>query len=188
MEKRIRIYNKEVSYLLKKSNRAKRMRIAVYHDGKIIVTIPDKALKINIEKYIQSKSKWIESKINFYNRFRNNGKMNSLKFNDLNKNKALFFITKRLNLLKSKYKLNHNLVTIKNQKTIWGSCSRRNNLSFNFKILLLKPNIREYIIAHEFCHLKIKNHSRKFWLLVGKILPNYKLIKEESRRYNLNIS
>jgi len=187
MEKKIRIYNKKISYFLKRSDRAKRMRIAVYHDGKIVATIPQHLHNKEIEKYIVNKSKWIKSKLNYYNNLRKNENLDFIKFNDHNKNKALLLVNARLKYFKSKYKCIYNSISIKNQKTIWGSCSRKNNLSFNFKILLLKPKIRDYVIVHEFCHLKIKNHSRKFWILVENILPDYGKIKEKLIKYNLSL-
>jgi len=187
MEKKIEIYNKKVSYFLKKSNRAKRMRIAVYHDGKVIVVVP-KYLQYNlIKRFLVHKSKWINSKLSFYTNLSKRKQIKSIQINNTNKNKALLMVKNRLKFFKLKYKFEYNQVSIKNQKTIWGSCSSRNNLSFNFKILLLKPNLRDYIIVHELCHLRIRNHSRKFWILVETILPDYRKIKEQLSEYNLNL-
>jgi len=165
------------------------MRIAVYHDGKIVVTVPKLSYNNEFEKkYIVNKSKWIDSKLAFYNNLR---KDNNLDFKNINfkdyKDKAFSLVETKLKYLQTKYKYRYNSVSIKNQKTIWGSCSRKNKLSFNFKIALLKPKIREYVIVHEFCHLKMKDHSRKFWLLVEKMIPDYKEIKEKMIRYDLGI-
>jgi len=188
MEKKIRIYNKRISYFLKNSTRAKRMRIAVYHDGKVTVTIPKNLHKnIEVEKYILNKSKWIDSKLAFYSNLRKKEKIKPIKFNVNNKKKALGLIKERIKNFQTKCKFDFDQIRIKNQKTIWGSCSRRNNLSFNFKILLLKPKIRDYVIVHELSHCKIKNHSRKFWLQVEKVLPGYKDIKEGLNKYSLSL-
>ena len=78
-----------------------------------------------------------------------------------------------------------NRVSIRNQKTRWGSCSTKGNLNFNYKILFLEPEMRDYIIVHELCHLKEFNHSRKFWMLVEKILPDYLEIKKELKQQGL---
>jgi predicted metal-dependent hydrolase len=72
-------------------------------------------------------------------------------------------------------------ISIRNQKTRWGSCSRRGNLSFNYRLIYLPPAHQDYIIAHELCHLGQFNHSKDFWALVAHAVPNAKLIRKELR-------
>ncbi|MCU0660293.1 MAG: M48 family metallopeptidase [Candidatus Pacebacteria bacterium] len=83
------------------------------------------------------------------------------------------------------YKFKFNKVSIKNQKTRWGSCSKRGNLNFNYKIALLPEKLAEYVVVHELCHLGQFNHSQKFWNLVAKTMPDYLDIKEELKRSGL---
>ena len=73
-------------------------------------------------------------------------------------------------------------VFIKNHKSRWGSCSERGNLNFNYKLIFLPPQVVDYIIAHELCHLKEFNHSPKFWALVEQTIPNHRAIRAELRR------
>ncbi|MDR3628564.1 MAG: M48 family metallopeptidase, partial [Ignavibacteriaceae bacterium] len=75
-----------------------------------------------------------------------------------------------------------NKVTIRNQKTRWGSCSARGNLSFNFNLVRYRKEIIDYVIVHELCHLKEMNHSNKFWNLVEKICPDYKALRRELKK------
>lgn len=66
-----------------------------------------------------------------------------------------------------------NMIRIKNQKTIWGSCSWKNNINYNLKLILAPLNIIDYIVVHEVCHLKHRNHSKAFWNQVNGLMPDY---------------
>ncbi len=83
------------------------------------------------------------------------------------------------------YQFNIKRVTIKNQKTRWGSCSKKGNLNFNYKIALLPPAMADYVIVHELCHLGEFNHSKNFWNLVAKTIPNHKTIRKQFKKISL---
>jgi len=70
-------------------------------------------------------------------------------------------------------------VVIKDQKTIWGSCSKKGNINLNWKLVIAPVEIIDYVIVHELCHLKVMNHSKEFWNLVASVLPNCR----ESRKW-----
>jgi predicted metal-dependent hydrolase len=70
-------------------------------------------------------------------------------------------------------------VAIKNHKSRWGSCSKNGNLNFNYKILFLPPQLSDYVIVHEICHLKEFSHARSFWNLVGETIPSYKELRKQ---------
>ena len=88
-------------------------------------------------------------------------------------------VHERLEYWNGFYNLKYNRVSIKNQKTCWGSCSGKNNLNFNYKIIFLPQPLMDYVIIHELCHLKEMNHSRAFWGHVAKTVPDHK----EKRRH-----
>jgi predicted metal-dependent hydrolase len=71
-------------------------------------------------------------------------------------------------------KLYPNDIKIKEQKSIWGSCSSRNNINYNWKLIMAPLPVLDYIVVHELCHLKHRDHSKNFWNLVGLITPDYK--------------
>lgn len=68
-------------------------------------------------------------------------------------------------------------ITIREQKTRWGSCSSEKNLNFNWKLILAPPEVLDYVVVHELCHLKEMNHSKAFWDEVGKVMPEYETYK-----------
>ncbi len=65
-------------------------------------------------------------------------------------------------------------ISIRDQKTRWGSCSSKKNLNFNWRLLMAPPAVLQYVIIHELTHLEQMNHSKKFWSLVAKRCPDYK--------------
>lgn len=185
MKKQISIQGKKLAYTLRKSKRARRMRIAVYTDSAIVVTTPFSLQQTIIEQFIREKSGWLISKIAFFKQFKgrsifSNNKKDYLK----HKESAYTLAIERVNHFNKIYNFKFNKINIKNQKTRWGSCSRKGNLNFNYKIALLPRRIADYIIVHEVCHLGEFNHSKKFWKLVEKAIPNYTQIRDELKNGN----
>lgn len=78
-------------------------------------------------------------------------------------------------------------ITIRNQKTRWGSCSQIGNLNFNCHLMEMPTEILDYVVVHELCHRKQMNHSRLFWMEVEKVLPDYQVrqrwLKQNGGRY-----
>lgn len=79
----------------------------------------------------------------------------------------------------------HNKLTIKDLKSKRWSCTRDQKIVLNLKLLHLPKIFLEYVIAHEVCHLKVKNHSHKFWNLVWLHFPNYKEVRKELKKYKI---
>jgi predicted metal-dependent hydrolase len=69
-------------------------------------------------------------------------------------------------------------VGIKSYKARWGSCSSKEKVDFNWKIIMASNRIVDYVVAHELCHLKHHDHSPKFWKAVEKLIPDYAICKE----------
>lgn len=84
------------------------------------------------------------------------------------------FILKRVQELAQIYGFSYNRVSIREQSTRWGSCSSEKNLNFNWKLILAPPEILDYVIIHELAHTVELNHSKSFWNLVEKVMPNYR--------------
>lgn len=181
------ILNKEKKNIeLRRIKGSLSLSIRVYPNSKVIVFAPYFIPKIIITHFLNSKKKWIEKKIKFWENsnhlFINKNNSDYLK----DKEKALELITQRIDYFNNFYKFNYNKVSIRNQKTRWGSCSKKANLSFNFRLIYLPEKIRDYVIVHELCHLKELNHSSNFWTLISKTIPDYKLRRRELKKILIN--
>lgn len=80
--------------------------------------------------------------------------------------------------------ISFNRVFVKNQKRCWGSCSTGRNLSFNWRIVLLPPELADYVIFHELAHLKQMNHSSGFWTELEKLYPGSQIYKKLLKKYD----
>lgn len=98
------------------------------------------------------------------------------------RNQAKLIIPERVKHLAEKYGFVTGKISIRTQKTRWGSCARNGNLSFNSKLMMFDPSIIDYVIIHELCHLREMNHSQKFWDEVAAIIPEYKKIKSKLKK------
>lgn len=180
MSRRIKINDKQIDYKIRKSQRAKRLRVAVYCDASVVVTLPSTADENIVEKFLKEKANWLLEKISYFNDHKNKA-FNNLSDDDFFKKKDKAY--KIVEDIVKKYNKNNefriNNIKIKNQKTRWGSCSKKGNININYKIVYLQKKMAEYIVVHELCHLKEFNHSNKFWTLVASKLPDYLDIRKE---------
>jgi len=180
-EKQIEINERKISYTVKNSRRAKGIRLAISCDGGVKVTAPYFLNYNVIEKFIFEKSKWILSKLDYFKKqdyiFIKSGSFLR------HKEEAYNLAKERIEYLNSFYGFKYNKISIRNQKSRWGSCSKKNNLNFSYKIAFLPKDIVEYIIVHELCHLKEFNHSKDFWELVSKAIPEYIIKRKQLKRF-----
>ncbi len=101
--------------------------------------------------------------------------------------KILSLIASRVRHYEKIMDLSCNKITIRNQKTRWGSCSSKGNLNFNYRLAYMPPEILDYVVVHELAHLRHMNHSQEFWAVVEDFLPDYKRrrqwLKEHGEEY-----
>ncbi len=178
MDKSIELHNRKVGYTLKLSNRAKHLRLSVYRGGAFVVTAPPSASPETIEGFIVQKSRWVLGKIDYFKAFSKGTQLDYAQ----NKNRALLLAYAKVEFFNEVYKFKFRKVSIRSQKTRWGSCSGKGNLNFNYRIAALPERLVDYIVVHELCHLAELNHSKRFWALVSKSLPNYKDLNAELKK------
>ena len=69
----------------------------------------------------------------------------------------------------------YNRVVLKDQRTLWASCSSQKNINYSYRIIKMPPVVQDYLVIHELCHLRFMNHGQEYWQLVGEFSPDYKL-------------
>ena len=174
----VQIGEENIEFTLVKSLKTKRLRITVYHDGEIKVTCPLITRENSIRQFVINKSSWIFKKVSYFkSRPRIIITQGTSKEYLENKEKTRVFVRERLEYFNAVYNFSWKKVAIKNLKSRWGSCSSKGNLNFSYKLSLLPKELADYIVVHELCHLKEMNHSLKFWNLVSKTIPDYKVLR-----------
>ncbi len=165
-----------MEYKLIRSNR-KTLGIQV-KDGEVIVRAPMLLSKAKIEGFIALKSEWINKAIK---KQQAKPPTYDLSDNDIKllKEKAKAVLQKKAEYYALLMGVSFGRITIRKQKTRWGSCSSKGNLSFNCMLMRLPEELINYVVVHELAHLKQMNHSSKFWAEVGAVLPNYKALRKE---------
>ncbi|HDH07765.1 MAG TPA: M48 family peptidase [Candidatus Moranbacteria bacterium] len=164
------------------------MRLSIYCDGNLVATRPQGLSENSVERFIIQKANWILSKLEHFKKFKGNFFFRNNKAEYLkHKEEARKFIGNRIEHFNNFYNFQFNRINIRNQKTRWGSCSKKGNLNFNYKVALLPARIADYIIVHELCHLKEFNHSKEFWDLVSRTAPDHRDIRKELRNSRLNL-
>ena len=100
--------------------------------------------------------------------------------------KARALVHERLEYWNMHYGCSYGRVAIRDQRTRWGSCSSKQNLNFNYRIIFLPPHLADYIIVHELCHLLELNHGPQFWTCVARTMPTYATHIQELRTLNMH--
>ena len=163
--------------------RVRHLRLTVRHGG-VSLTLPYFSNYQTGLAFLKEKRSWILKKRRELEQapqpFRSRGSAQEFA---LNQKPALEAIRECLRKYEAHYGVKAKKITIRNQKTRWGSCSRAGTLSFNYRLILLPERLREYVIAHEVCHLRAFNHSKDFWQLVAETLPEYRALRRELRQF-----
>lgn len=173
-----------IEFEIRKNTQAKRTQISVYPDEKVVVTIPRHGTIATAVRLIKKEKVWIFKQLEkAKSRKRIMLPKMSTKDVIVHKKRTRLLIEYRLAFFSTIYSFSYGRISIRNQKTIWGSCCVNGNLNFNCRLGLLPPYLADYIIVHELCHTQEHNHSKKFWDLVEYSIPNYKKYEKELRQY-----
>ena len=160
-----------ITYQVIRSNR-KTLAIQILPTGKIVVRSPRRARQDDIRAFVESKSNWIETHLA---RIQSEC-VSSFKADELEdlRQKTKVLVLERVQYFASVMGVSYNRISVRAQHTRWGSCSNKGNLNFNCVLSLVPPDVLDYVVVHELCHLRFMNHSGEFWLEVEKYFPDFK--------------
>lgn len=157
--------------------RRKQIQMRVEDDGTVTMRVPMQTTPDMIRRILADNEAWLE-KASAIRAVRREAvaEAGAITMDNLRElaEQAMQDIPERVNRFAPQLGVQVGKITIRNQKSRWGSCSASGNLNFNCLLMLCPESVRDYVVVHELCHRKEMNHSAKFWELVGSVLPDYK--------------
>lgn len=182
---------KEVEYRLIRSAR-KTVAIQINRTGEVTVRAPRQCPQSFIDAFITEKTPWIQRKLQEVRqremeRARDAADRESGKTDapggclrpltpaeeQVFRARAAEIFGRKVAYYAARMGVTYQRITIRDQKTRWGSCSSKGNLNFNWRLLLAPVPVLDYVIVHELAHRREMNHSKRFWDIVGETMPDY---------------
>ena len=162
-----------IPYTLIRSKR-KTISIVIKPTGEVEVRCPTRCSKRQVDAFVMSKEDWIRKHLEAIEVRPQLPVLTAEQLIDL-ANTAAAVLPVKVRHFASEMGVSYGRITIRSQRTRWGSCSPKGNLNFNCLLMLAPEEVQDYVVIHELCHRKEMNHSPKFWTEVEKICPNYRV-------------
>ena len=157
-----------------RSNR-KTLSLQVNSEG-VIVRAPLTASDADINAFILNHKEWIDKNLEKLScRQKELAALDPITLQDINElaDKAMEVIPERVRYYAQKIGVTYGSITIRNQRTRWGSCTSNGNLNFNCLLMLAPPQVLDSVVVHELCHRKEMNHSDRFYAEIYRVYPEY---------------
>ena len=162
-----------MDYQIKRSAR-KTIALQILPDGKLLVRCPYGVPKEQIAIFVKSKNRWIAKHMPVTEEIT---KLSGEEIGRLTK-QAKQIIPARVAFYAEQMDISYGNITVRHQRTRWGSCTSKGNLNFNCLLVCAPPEVLDYVVVHELCHKKHMNHSKAFWQEVETVFPDYKNCKK----------
>jgi predicted metal-dependent hydrolase len=170
-----------VEVLVRASARARQWRIEIAASGPPLVVVPRGTSRAEVARIVESRRRWIERQLS------KRAPSLGLDRVRLGAREARRLARARLTEVAEREAerlgVSYVRIMIRDQKTRWGSCSSRGTLSFNWRLVLAPPGVQEYVVVHELCHLRERNHSSRFWALVEAARPGFRGERDWLKRH-----
>lgn len=163
-------------------SRRRSLAVEVKSDGRVLVRAPRWMPRAAIYAFLESRRPWIEERLRAAAEYRAaHPPAQTLTEEELRAlaAQARKQITARVEHFAPLVGVRYGRIAIRKQRSRWGSCSSKGNLNFNCLLMLAPPEVLDYVVVHELCHLLEMNHSRRFWAEVRRVLPDF----ERARRW-----
>lgn len=169
--------------------RRKTIGLEISPDLQITVRAPYHLSDVRIREFVESKQTWILKHLAIMQDRQAHdpipaGVISDKELRHMTK-EACIIIPERVKYFAKIIGVTYGQITIRHQKTRWGSCSSSGNLNFNCMLMATSPELIDYVVVHELCHRKQMNHSPLFWKEVEEILPDYRNLRSRLREYRL---
>ena len=169
--------------MIERSKRAKRLIISARPHRGVRVAVPYGVSFKKAEEFALEKTDWIRKHLNRVKKIEREREQRPQI--EIDRDAARITLISKLDKLAAEHGFTYNRVFIRNQKSRWGSCSAKNNISLNMQLLKLEDELIDYVILHELVHTRVKNHGKAFWAELEKYLADAKKKKAELRRCEL---
>ena len=180
-------------------SKRKTLGLEVKYDGTVNARVPMRAPREIIERFIREHEAWIVRKRQEWSLAGNKDDMageygvNAIDPSRIlpavetkeGKAKIRQYIEKQVEYYAGLMGVTYGRISMRNQKTRWGSCSSQGNLNFNNRLLFVPEELVDYVIVHELAHRKEMKHSNAFWNVVARYLPDYKERRRKLKTYHI---
>ena len=163
----------DISYTLIRSSR-KTISIVIRPNGEVEVRCPRRCSKRDVDAFLVSKEDWIRRHLETIAQRPQIPALSPEQLRELAK-QAAAILPERVQHFANIMGVTVGRITIRSQRTRWGSCSAQGNLNFNCLLMLCPEEVRDYVVIHELCHRKHLNHSADFWAEVERYCPDYRI-------------
>jgi predicted metal-dependent hydrolase len=171
--------------LFERSKKARHINISVKPFKGVRVAIPYGVSYDKAKQVVQSKKSWIQKHLDKMKHVEKEYEVLSKNLNEIDRSEARKKLVSRLNELSDQHGFSYNKVFMRNQKTRWGSCSAKNNISLNMKLVRLPDEMIDYVLLHELVHTRIKNHTNEFWTEFNRLVGDAKKIDRRLNEYKM---
>ena len=158
-------------------NQRKTVAIQITPNGEVLVRAPKRMPEAAIRAFVASKESWIKKHLAKISAQPQLPALTEAERKALAE-EAKTVIAQRVTRFAPLVGVTYGNITIRSQRSRWGSCSTKGNLNFNCLLMLAPPEVLDYVVVHELCHRKEMNHSPRFWAEVERVMPDYRIHKQ----------
>ena len=166
----------DLSYTLIRSSR-KTLSIVIRPTGAVEVRCPQRCSRREIDAFVRSKEAWIRKHLETIAAKPGTPGLSETELRELAE-RAAAVLPEKVRFFTGMIRVSYGRITIRSQRTRWGSCSAKGNLNFNCLLMLCPEAVQDYVVIHELCHRKEMNHSSEFWAEVEKYCPDYRIYRK----------